>query len=150
MEIQVASCFLKGTFPADFATGSHVVEMTKMSRCVKSVEIPGVNDTFSAVSSLRETQSFFMAQLKPFLPQNSSLAEKVCLGWRCTQRVPYCYTWTERPLTQRDSNFYDQHCYDLCGASLKKLNKEKVEEDNRSSCLGILEDMVLWGTNLSN
>lgn len=45
MEIQVASCFLKGTFPADFATGSHVVEMTKMSRCVKSVEIPGVNDT---------------------------------------------------------------------------------------------------------
>lgn len=31
MEIQVASHFLKDIFPADFATGSYVVDMTKMS-----------------------------------------------------------------------------------------------------------------------
>lgn len=65
MEIQVASCFLKDTFPADFATGSHIVEMTKMSRCVKSVEIPGVNDTsLSCIFPKRNTIIFFMAQLK--------------------------------------------------------------------------------------
>lgn len=32
------------TFPADFATGNHVEEMTKISCYVKSVEIPGVNE----------------------------------------------------------------------------------------------------------
>lgn len=59
MEIQVISCLLKDTFPADFATGSHVLEMTKMSCCVKSVEIPGVNDaSLSCIFPKRNTIIF--------------------------------------------------------------------------------------------
>lgn len=104
---------------------------------------------FSQLHLSQEKHNHFSWLSWSILPWNSSLAEKVCLGWRCTQKVPYCYRWTERPLTQRDGDFCDQRCYDLCGDSPEKIKKEKSGEDTRSSCLGILDDIVLWGTNLS-
>ena len=46
-------------FPADFATGSHVEEMTKMSCCAKLVEIPGVNQaSLSCIFTERNTIIF--------------------------------------------------------------------------------------------
>lgn len=47
------------TFPADFATGSHIEERTKISCCVKSVEIPGVNEaSLSCIFAERNTIIF--------------------------------------------------------------------------------------------
>lgn len=132
------------TFPADFATGSYVDGMTKCHAVSNWWRFLEWTRLLSDASSQRQTQSFCMAQLK-HLPWNSGLAEKVCLGWRYTQMFPYCYRWTERPLTQRDSDFCDEHHYNLYWTSLEKVSKkEKAEEDTRSSCLGILE--VLWWT----
>lgn len=63
------------TFPADFATGSHTEEMEKCHAVSNRWRFQGWPRFLSAASSQRETQSFFMVQLKhPSLNLQSSRA----------------------------------------------------------------------------
>lgn len=79
------------------------------------------------------------------LPWNSRPAEKVCLEWRCTHMYRCCLLLQMNRKTlgsKRERLLWST----LYGASLQKL-KEKAEEDTRNSCLGTLDDMVLWWIN---
>lgn len=105
-------------------------------------------DSWSEGGFFTEWNTIIFTRLSwSILPWNSSLAEKVCLGWRCTQMFPYCHRRTERPLTQRCSH---QHHHSLHAASPEKLNtNKKAEEEATGSCLGILGNTMLWWRNES-
>lgn len=150
MEIQVASLFLKDTFPADFATGSYVVEMTKMSCSVKSVEIPGVNDaSLSCIFPERNT-IIFHGSVEASLHELPVLQKKFAWGEDVLRKFPTVTDDQNDPWPKETATSMiniGMICVELTRDTQKREGWRRHQKLLLRNLRGI---RVLWGANLSN